>query len=354
MNNVMNHIEQVTPSWLTGVLRESGGLNLGQVTQVTCGEVQSSFASAVWRIEVSYSKDALPNAPKKLFLKCSNPATAPGVFDPSHQQKEILFYQSVAPQMAAGYTIPCYSAAFDPETGSSHLLLMDVSETHIPAATPPSYTHYEQVFDALAYLHAFWWDHPSLGREIGKYPTQPERQKSWINTKETTTAFVKMSGKTLPISWRNIYEHVLAALPNLFERHACGRNLTLAHGDAHLGNFLFPKNRETAKAYMIDWQFWHPTIGGTDLAFLLATESEIEMRHLYEQTLLRRYYQHLLAQGVQGYSWEQCWDDYRLSVILVSIFIPVWRWSLFQWEADMCAIERSMTAFEELNCFDLL
>jgi hypothetical protein len=34
-------------------------------------------------------------------------------------------------------------------------------------------------------------------------------------------------------------------------------------------------------------------------------------RRTYEWDLLREYYQALTASGVQGYSWQRCWSDYR-------------------------------------------
>ena len=86
----------------------------------------------------------------------------------------------------------------------------------------------------------------------------------------------------------------------------------------------------------------------------MATDWPPETRRLFEAGLLRRYYRALLAQGVRDYAWDECWNDYRLSVILVSIFIPVWRWSLFQWAPDLAALSSSMTAFEELHCSELL
>ncbi len=229
-----------------------------------------------------------------------------------------------------------------------------MSETHTAGLGPACQSNCERAIDALAQLHAFWWDHPRLGKDIGRYPTQEERQQDWINTEKSTTAFLLALGDQIPQAWRGIYERVLPALPALYKRHASGRNLTLVHGDAHLGNFLFPREGETGETYLIDWQFWHPTIGGTDLAFMMAAEWETDIRRNLEQGLLRRYHSQLLAHGVKGYAWEDCWDDYRLSVILVSIFIPVWRWAVFKWEPDMQALQKSMTAFEDLNCSDLL
>jgi hypothetical protein len=346
--------EEVTPAWLTAVLREHGVLLRGKVTRVTPGKVQSTFASSVWRLAVDYTENASPSAPKKLFLKVSNPTLAPGKFDPEHLRREVLFYSAIAPAMDQAFTISCYDAAHEPETGASHILLEDVSGMHAACSTPSCRRNCERAIDTLACLHAFWWDHPRLGKDIGSFPTPEERQRHWIDAEESTTAFMAALGDQLPRPWRATYERVLPALPGLFKRHATGRNLTLVHGDAHLGNFLFPKAAEAEKTYLIDWQFWHPTIGGTDLAFMMATDWEPDTRRHLEEALMRRYYGQLLAHGVRDYQWEDCWDDYRLSVILVSIFIPVWRWAVFRWPPELSTLNSAMTAFEDLKCSDLL
>jgi hypothetical protein len=354
IETIIANAEQVSPDWLTAVLKQQGALPEGHVVDVRPGAVQSTFVSSVWRLDVDYSQNASALAPQRLFLKCSNPALAPEHYNPQHVQQEIVFYQKVAPAMAQPFTIPCYAADYDANTSSAHLLLKDVSDMYGPCSSPPSIQNYQQAVDALASLHAFWWDHPRLGVDIGQYPTPAQRQQDCISTQTSTAAFLTLLGDSLPRPWRKIYENAALALPDLFQRHASGKNLTLVHGDAHLGNFLFPIEARAGQAVMLDWQFWHPTVGGTDLAFLLAAESETETRRALEQALLRRYHQHLLDQGVRGYTWQQCWDYYRLSVILMSIFIPVWRWSAFHWEADHTAIQRSMTAFEDLQCADLL
>jgi thiamine kinase-like enzyme len=345
---------QITPDWLNAVLRGYGVLSRGEISRVNPGLVQNTFASAVWRLEVSYSPDASPGAPKKLFLKVSDPGLAPGEFNPTHLYQEFIFYTVVAPLMDGTFTIPCYDAAYDPLTGISHLLLKDVSETHTTYLMPSSQRNCEHAVDSLARLHAFWWDHPRLGQDIGKFTTLEEREADWLDAQKSTTAFMEALGEQLHPSWRATYEHVLPVLPNLFKRHATGRNLTLVHGDAHLGNFLFPKDEGVEFAYLIDWQFWHPTIGGTDLAFMMATEWEPEARRNLEKVLLQRYHHRLLEHGVRNYSLEDCWNDYRLSVILVSIFIPVWRWAVFKWAPDLSTLKNCMTAYEDLKCSELL
>jgi thiamine kinase-like enzyme len=354
MEEAIVSAEKFTPKQLTAVLRRQGALPRGDVTRVTQSKAQSTFASSVWRLRVNYSKDAPPSAPKKLFLKISKPALAPGEFDLKHLQKEVIFYSMIAPAMDKALTIPCYDATYDPETGASHILLKDVSDTHVACLAPSYERNCERAVDSLAYLHAFWWDHPRLGKDVGRFPSWEERQQEWIDAEKRTTAFMAALGDKLRRSWRATYESVLPSLPGLFKRHMEGRNLPLVHGDAHLGNFLFPSGKNAGSTYIIDWQFWHPTIGGTDLAFMIATEWEPETRRRLEQALLRRYHRLLVEHGVCDYRWDDCWNDYRLSVILVSIFIPVWRWSVFKWDVDISTLERSMTAFEQLGCSGLL
>jgi len=243
---------------------------------------------------------------------------------------------------------------YDRDTGASHLLLLDLSDTHETCRDPLHERNSEQAVERLACLHAFWWDHPRLGRDIGSFPTEEERQQGWANADKATSEFLMALGDQLRSEWRLVYERVVRSLPYLGRRHMQGRNLTLVHGDAHLGNFLFPREAAGGPTYMIDWQFWHPTVGGTDLAFMIATEWEPSVRRRLDRSLLRRYHDTLLQHRVQGYDWDNCWDDYRLSVILVSLFIPVWRWSIFKWEADIRTVAKSMAAFEELGCAELL
>jgi len=40
-----------------------------------------------------------------------------------------------------------------------------------------------------------------------------------------------------------------------------------------------------------------------------------------ETALLRRYHARLLSLGVHGYSWDDCWEDYRASVVRVLFFL---------------------------------
>jgi thiamine kinase-like enzyme len=346
--------QQVTPEWLTSALQRTGALPRGRAVGVAPGEPTKTFASQTWRLHVTYSGDAPAEAPTRLFLKSSSPELAPGESRPDWIDKEVVFYRVVAAAMDDAPSAPCYDAGFDPDTGASHLLLLDLSDTHETCGDPLHERNAERAVERLACLHAFWWDHPRLGEDVGSFPTYEVRQQRWADADEAVSGFIAELGDQLPEEWRLAYSRVAGSLPHLGQRQMQGLNMTLIHGDAHLGNFLFPREASGGVTHLIDWQFWNPNIGSTDLAFMIATDWEPSVRRKLEHPLIRRYHHTLLKHGVQGYDWDSCWNDYRLSVALVSIFIPVWRWSIFGWEADINTVEKGMTAFEELECAELL
>lgn len=65
-----------------------------------------------------------------------------------------------------------------------------------------------------------------------------------------------------------------------------------------------------------------------DAAYFLGSSLSVEDRRAHEEPLLRLYHDELLAQGVQGFSWEQCREEYRrqtfwaiLMVIVASMLV---------------------------------
>jgi hypothetical protein len=109
---------------------------------------------------VSYSADAPPSAPTHLFLKLGR------------RRIQVEFYTHIALAMGDAPLPRCYAAAFAAELGRSHLLFEDLSTTHAVAeeAIPPSLVDTERMVDALAQVHAHWWQHPRLGdiRALGE------------------------------------------------------------------------------------------------------------------------------------------------------------------------------------------
>jgi thiamine kinase-like enzyme len=323
MPDVITKLEQVTPEWLTQVLHENGYLPEGSVTAVRPRTSRSGFSTIVL-LELCYSENAPSCAPARMILKLA------GAGSLSTGKEEVEFYTQIAPAMPDPPVLRCYEATHSEEAGRSHLLLEDLSETHVahpPSMLPPSRAHAEQIVDALARVHAFWWNHPRLGRDVGTVPAAPSLEAEMAQNARRFRAFADFLGDRLSTARRGVYERVLASLlPIQLRRIAGGKNLTLIHDDPHSGNFLHPRDPGRHRLRIIDWKGWRIAAGASDMAHMMAVFWFPERRARLEDKLLRQYHRRLLEHGVQGYDWESCWSDYRLAVIGY-LFYPVWQWS---------------------------
>lgn len=71
---------------------------------------------------------------------------------------------------------------------------------------------------------------------------------------------------------------------------------------------------------VLDWQDMSVGRGPTDVAFFLGSSMSIEGRRSHEQALLKLYHDTLCKNGVANYTFDQCWDDYRMAM-----FEMLWR-----------------------------
>jgi hypothetical protein len=357
--------EQVTPQWLTGVL-EKRGLNRGRVLSVQ--PVDRSLHVDPWFADLSflrvrYSDSAPASAPRRLVLKVPKPDLSPAELE--YGRREVLFYSAVASAMDDPPLARCYDAVYEPETGRSHILLEDLSETHSQPRPPlpPSKLHCELLVDSLARLHAHWWEHAWEEMDIGGLPGKDaslERVLRYPYTMSETAnmlpGFVDFLGDRLSLDRRRLYEQVLSSwpFPGLIERLEERWGLTLVHGDAHVWNFLYPLNPERDRVRIIDWHEWGMGLGTDDLAETVALWWYPERRARLEAHLLQRYHERLVEHGVQRYGWERCRDDYRLSVVKC-LLAPVWMHAEGRAPAAWWpTLERVVLAFQDLGCVELL
>jgi thiamine kinase-like enzyme len=351
MATLITDIAQVTPDWLTESLRHAGVLDRGCVVAVD-QDTSKPFGAIVSRLTVRYDEDASADAPRKLFLKMANPEIHREY--PGRGKREVEFYGAIPAADYGGLPLPrCYDAGFSDE--GFHLLLDDLTDSHVILAhpLPPSRVQSEQVVDALARLHAYWWDDGRLGVSLGRSADQ----KTVFNGDEAYyPAFADFLGEALWDERRAIFERVMKAAPRLHERLRQG-NLTMIHGDAHAWNFLYPRDNDTP-AVLIDWEAWDADVGVFDLAYLITLFWFPAQRARMELELVRRYHERLVGYGVVGYSWDDCWQDYRHSVIRL-LFRPVWwqharpddnHWAEIWWPR----LERVICAYIDLNCEELL
>lgn len=355
MPHVLTSIDQVSLAWLTGVLRRGGYLLLGEVRSVDVTRIfTEQLASISYFLTVAYSTDAMPPAPTRLFLKLPRSNLEPGAAA-AIGEKEVRMYRALAEHQRNLPIIQCYDAIYDADLHKYHLLLDDLSDTHHQPAwhLEIAERYITQTVDCLAQFHAYWWEHPRLSAIAGALDDAATMYAEIQRLQGAFAGFVDIAGDRLSAQDRRVYEDVLSALPALWRHRTNPHGQTLVHGDAHFWNFLYPLDSQRHHTCMLDWQLSHICPGTQDLAYAIVLRYPHRAPAI-EHTLVRRYYARLLLHGVQNYSWESCWNDYRRQVaeqvLLPMRFwmngLPIDFWSIL--------LQRPLTAFRELGCAEVL
>lgn len=310
-------LEQLTPARLTEILRAERHLERGQVTQVEVVQVFETPPSFHARLRLAYSPEVSAAAPRQIFLK------SPKLHKLARGKREVDFYTRLAPSMPDAPLLPCYAADWNPATGESLLLLADVSATHFTADLPLSWSQLEVMAQALAAIHARWWEHPDLVALVGATP-EAHFAADFAECERYYGELQTNLGDQLSPSQRRMFEDFLAHGPDLIlPRLRQGRALTLSHPENHHGNILFPV-QERGAALLIDWHQYRCWWGVADLVSVIdrcLAEEQRERSH----ELVAIYHRALVQHGVSGYGWQQCRDDYRLGLVAYLVLLLQFR-----------------------------
>src|SRR5262249_9217613 len=113
MVGVITSMDQITSDWLTETLRQAGALERGGVSSFEA-DTSRTFGSLVSRLSLTYTHDASPDAPRRLFLKVSDPEVHHKW--PGRGKREIEFYRAIPADDYAQLPLPrCYDAAASDE-----------------------------------------------------------------------------------------------------------------------------------------------------------------------------------------------------------------------------------------------
>lgn len=331
----LESLQEVVPDWLTKVLHRDGLLPRGRVLTIEQDEVNAS--SCVAHLQVEYSSEAPADAPRALVIKLADPDLEARMRQ--RNKREVAFYGFLREHPANLPVVRCFDAGYQPgEIDRFHLLLDDPSRsTHTAyphSAAPPSLAQCEVIVDVLARIHAACWEATAFdtlfednrAREVhtGEWTAS---LAPWIDT--TVPAFLQDMGTRLVPARLALYETIALGLePRVRERERGRAKLTLTHGDVHVGNFLYP-NDHHGQALVLDWKRAAFTPPSRDLAYMMALSWFPSTRVRWEIPLLQRYHRRLQECGITGYSWDDLWEDYRLSV-LKQLLEAIWGWSVQQ------------------------
>jgi hypothetical protein len=337
----------ISANELTEVFYTVGALTRGAVTNVSLDKEVDTIVSTLTFLTVTYSPDASPDLPERLVLK--RPLAT--VSDATKiSQSELDFYSRLAPQLPSPPIVPFYLATPD---GSLILQDLRTSHTNQPWPLPPSDAECFRMIDNLALVHGHWWQDSELGVTLGSPHTTESLTAMVSGIAALLPGFCDAAGDGLATFNRELLERVFGSRLRPWLRLTNPHALTVIHGDAHSWNFLFPY-QERGPVYLIDWQLWHVDVGARELAFLMAAQWDGQRRQATELPLLQNYHEKLLASGIDDYSWEDLWLDYRLGVVR-NLTIPILFWKrgvqAKRWQNCLSCV---LAAYDDLRCDEII
>ena len=351
---VITSVDEVTVEWLTAVLTQAHALTHGSVASFTI-DTGSGNWSANASLTLTYTDDAQGTLPKRLFLKMVNTALDD---NESFDDSEVAYYTHDYVDVPDAPLVRCYAAAYSETAQRYHLLLDDVSETHVLALDKePTLDYGIALAEGLAAMHARWWGAKGLA-EAGAAMHSPAHIQRFIDIAAPgVNHIVAHVSAELEPGWPAFMRDLFANLPAaLIARTQDANGFTLIHGDNNETNILVPREG-IRPIYLIDRQpfNWSLTtwLGAYDLAYAIVRDWPIEIRRQCEMPILQHYHQHLMQNGIANYAWDQLIYDYKLCVpICVAIATEFCRGGLNQrWQHIwLPQLQRSLTAYDDWDC----
>ena len=276
----------------------------------------------------------------------------------SFGESEVTYYKRDYVNVKNAPLLYCYDAAYSEELKRYHILLDDVSGTHIESAEKePTLESGLALAEGLAALHAAWWGAQRLTEAGAQIHGAKHIQRFVDIARPGVEHILNRFSTELEPHWPDVIRALYGNHPQaIIRRTQDGNGFTLIHGDVGKNNILVPRDGDRP-IYIIDRQpfNWSLTswLGVYDLAYAIVLDWEAETRRQYEIPVLKRYHVHLIENGVLDYSWDQLVDDYRLCVAM-GVYIATEycrggvneRW-IHVW---LPMLQRALTARDDLDC----
>ena len=313
---------EITPRWLNRAL-DLGSEPRGPTVAGFSVEVMAEgtgFINQLFRLRLRYDHPS-PDLPSTVIAKF--PSADPGlrtVFDRLEQnRREVRFYREMSDGVHLE-TPRVYHGGLDSGTGNTVLLLEDMgSARQGDSVAGCSLDEARSCLEQLARFQASWWDSPLLDR------------LSWMPLKEAEAGPYR---EIYTGAWQALQEKARGGMPPglrglgnrlASEVHEIKARLTrpprtILHGDYRLDNCFFRATPGSRSVAVFDWEFCGRGRGTCDAAAFIAEAFPPQRRREVELDLLRGYHSALVDNGVRGYPFEECWQDYRLSMLEVLVF----------------------------------
>ncbi len=292
--------------WCINVLKKNGALPEGAVItgfKVTALSQETIFRSNIGRVEIEYNDNGANKTLKCMakFAPLSGTVWNRAVFNMQlNHIKEIYFNKYFAAVDKTVAAPAVYYAEFGLITGNLCLIMEymgDDKEYAEGEIEEIPWEHLNLVFDGMASLHAQYWNDKSsrLNKVFPIVPATVDFFDSLVAGKWSLPA-----RKIVVQSWCH-----------------CNLPQTVIHGDARIGNMMFPGGEDRGRFVFIDWQAVRKGKGAFDLAYFLVLSLTSSKRLSVEKQAIETYYQLLSVKGVKDYTRQEFEDDYKHACLCV-------------------------------------
>ena len=218
----------------------------------------------------------------------------------------------------------------------------------------------EAVMDSLATLHGSFWnqvDDGSMDWLPDNYPSVMSdglyggTEASWDN-------FVEIFSDVLTDNLKAAKADYLTGLPGI-QQWMNDSPRTLVHGDFRLDNLFFDESGDKTTVACCDFQAPVRGKGIQDVAYFLSGSIDTGLRRRHEQALIQRWLGRLGEAGIQDYSFDDAFLDYRKGILMVWTYAVIVGGGMAAenerggtWVSAM--VDRSVASMNDLDCLSLL
>jgi aminoglycoside phosphotransferase (APT) family kinase protein len=297
--------DELTPEWFTRAL----GSPDSTVTDIEIDQVSGGAMCQMVRATLTWN--AIDGSPESVIVKFPTSDASTRALAQAMQmyELEVRFYRDLLPHLPDVSTPTCHFAELDEATGAFTLVLEDLSSRTRPGDVLEESTDDEcsATLAELAHLQGASWNSPTTAA------------MPWLAAHERTVqVFDSMPAGLEP--WLARFGHALEpAQVTLFETviPQAGRWIrswdgpsVVQHGDLRTDNTLFSLD-PVPRATLLDFQTVRLGPPGTDPAYFLGSSLSTEARRSAERALLAEFHDRLIATGVAGYDFNDCFRAYR-------------------------------------------
>lgn len=314
---VPSGIGEVTPQWLTAVLRgDANGISSATVTGLHAEQIalDTGFSALLYRLHLTGD-----GVPPTVIVKLPAESMARAAMEMlGGYRRELAFYQRIAPH-APITTARVYAAQTVGDSADFVLVMEDLgSWENADHLAGLSMERTRVCIEQLAGLHA-WSVHsappdalevfPSLDTPIAREIFVPAFAPAWEVYREKTTATIPS-----PVARyaQRFADHAPVALAALTERSM------LLHGDIRADNMFFDGDQ----LKVVDLQMAALGAGAADIGYLVSQGLPTAVRRGHDEELVRTYSEQLREHGVTDYAFDEAWRYYRFAIAYLML-LPV-------------------------------